>query len=64
LARQSRSRLSSRGFCQREAISEASVHWWRRKLSQYKQAATMVTMTTVRAMVATALLVMQFSSLL
>ncbi len=34
LRRQKQSGLSIRGFCQRESLSEARFHWWRRELAR------------------------------
>ena len=33
-ARQKRSRLGIRGFCQRHNLKECTFHWWRRTLAQ------------------------------
>lgn len=40
LRRQKQSGLSIRGFCQRESLSEARFHWWRRELARRSAAGT------------------------
>lgn len=40
LRRQKQSGLSIRGFCQRESLSEAGFHWWRRELGRRSAAGT------------------------
>jgi hypothetical protein len=40
LRRQKQSGLSIRGFCERESLSEARFHWWRRELARRSSVAS------------------------